>query len=77
MFGVDFPEVVIILGLALIVLGPKKLPHAAAQIGRWLGRARAMARQFRDQWEQEVNSVQHALDTRPPPPPPKTAPQPL
>jgi sec-independent protein translocase protein TatB len=60
---VDFPEIVIIFGVALVVLGPKKLPGTAAQIGRWVGRARAMARQFREQLEQEVNSVESALDT--------------
>ncbi len=63
MFGFDFPEIVIIFGVALVVLGPKKLPGAAAQIGRWVGRARSMARQFREQLEQEVNSVESALDT--------------
>jgi Tat protein translocase TatB subunit len=60
---VDFPEVVIIFGVALVVLGPKKLPGTAAQVGRWVGRARAMARQFREQLEQEVNNVHSALDT--------------
>jgi len=67
MFGIDFPEVLIIFGLALVVLGPKKLPGVAAQVGRWLGRARAMARQFREQLEQEVNTVESALDTNPRP----------
>jgi sec-independent protein translocase protein TatB len=63
----DFPEIVIIFGVALVVLGPKKLPGTAAQIGRWVGRARAMARQFREQLEQEVGSVEDALDTKTPP----------
>lgn len=62
MFSIDFPEIIIIFCVALVVLGPKKLPGAAAQIGRWVGRARAMARQFREQLEQEVNSVESALD---------------
>jgi sec-independent protein translocase protein TatB len=60
---VDFPEIVIIFGVALVVLGPKKLPGTAAQVGRWVGRARAMARQFREQLEQEVSNVESALDT--------------
>ncbi len=64
MFSIDFPEIVIIFGVALVVLGPKKLPGAAAQIGRWVGRARAMARQFREQLEQEVASAENALDIR-------------
>ena len=61
MFSIDFPEIVIILGVALVVLGPKKLPVAAAKIGRWVGRARTMARQFREQLEQEVSSAPRAL----------------
>jgi len=55
MFEVGFSEILIILGLALIVLGPEKLPKLAAQLGRWTGRARAMAKQLRAQLDQEVN----------------------
>jgi sec-independent protein translocase protein TatB len=57
MFGVDFSEIVLIFGLALVVLGPQRLPKVAATIGRWVGRARAMARQFREQLEQEANAI--------------------
>ncbi len=54
MFEVGFTEILVISVLALVVLGPEKLPRVAAQIGRWVGRARAMARQFREQLEEEV-----------------------
>ncbi|MBL8271719.1 Sec-independent protein translocase protein TatB [Steroidobacter sp.] len=54
MFEVGFTEIVLILGLALLVLGPEKLPGLAEKVGRWTGRARAMARQLRTQLEQEV-----------------------
>ncbi|HEY2590094.1 MAG TPA: Sec-independent protein translocase protein TatB [Steroidobacteraceae bacterium] len=64
MFSIDFPEIVIILGLALIVLGPKKLPVVAGKIGRWVGRARTMARQFREQLEQEISTAENAADIR-------------
>ncbi len=56
-FDFSFPEIVITFGVALVVLGPKKLPGLVAQVGRWVGRARHMARQFREQLEQEVNSI--------------------
>jgi sec-independent protein translocase protein TatB len=55
MFEVGFTEIILILGLALLVLGPEKLPKLAAQIGRWTGRAKSMARQLRAQLDQEVS----------------------
>jgi sec-independent protein translocase protein TatB len=55
MFEVGFTELLVIFVLALVVLGPEKLPRLAQQVGRWIGRARAMAKQFREQLEDEVN----------------------
>lgn len=55
MFEVGFSEMLLIAVLALVVLGPEKLPRVAAQVGRWVGRARAMARQFREQLEEEAS----------------------
>jgi sec-independent protein translocase protein TatB len=55
MFDVGFSEVLLIFVIALVVLGPEKLPRLASQVGRWIGRARSMARQFREQLEEEVN----------------------
>lgn len=54
MFEVGFTEIILILGIALVVLGPEKLPRVAAEIGRWLGRARAMARQLKIQLDEET-----------------------
>jgi sec-independent protein translocase protein TatB len=76
MFEGRFPELVIIFVVALIVLGPHKLPQVASMVGRWLGNARAMARQFRDQLEEEAQNMQRPVvdPTRPPPPPPAVTP---
>jgi len=70
MFEGRFPELLIIFVVALVVLGPHKLPQVAAMIGRWVGNARAMARQFRDQLEEEAQNMQRPVvdPTRPPPP---------
>ncbi len=58
MFEVGFTEIVLILGIALVVLGPEKLPRVASEIGRWLGRARAMARQLKVQLDEETIKVE-------------------
>jgi sec-independent protein translocase protein TatB len=65
MLDIGFSEIVLIFGLALVVLGPEKLPKVASQVGRWIGRARGMARQFREQLEEEVN-LEEVRKTRPP-----------
>ena len=49
-----FTEILLIFAIALLVLGPARLPKLAADVGRWAGRARSMARQLRTQLEQEV-----------------------
>lgn len=68
MFEVGFTEIVLIFAIALLVLGPARLPKLAADLGRWAGRARAMARQLRTQLEQEV----HYDPLRDPPKPAQT-----
>ena len=72
MFEVGFQELLLIFVIALVVLGPQKLPGLVAQVGRWAGKARAMARQFREQLESEVNldELGKAQAKTPPPPSP-------
>ena len=74
MFEVGFSELLLIMGLALLVLGPEKLPKVVGQIGRWVGRARAMARQFREQLEDETAEINRQRSTPPPAPAATTAP---
>jgi len=55
MFEVGFTEILLICAIALMVLGPARLPKLVADLGRWAGRARSMARQLRTQLEQETH----------------------
>ena len=65
MFEVGFSELLLIFAIALIVLGPQKLPKLAQQVGRWVGRARAMARQFREQLEEEAHNLEAKVNIDP------------
>jgi sec-independent protein translocase protein TatB len=74
-FEVGFTEILLILGLALLVLGPEKLPGLAEKVGRWTGRARSMARQLRTQLEHEVTmeELTRSRPSQPATPPPDTS----
>lgn len=68
-----FSEVVVICVVALVVLGPTRLPGVVRKLGRWMGKARAMARDFRQQLENEVtleelNRMTEKQSRRDPPP---------
>ena len=54
MFDVGFWELLFIFTLALLILGPDKLPGVVSTVGRWTGRARALARGLRLQIEREM-----------------------
>ena len=55
MSGVGFSEFLILLVIGLIVLGPRRLPQVASQIGNWVGQARRMTRVMKRQLEDELD----------------------
>jgi len=68
MFDVGFWELTLLATLALLVLGPEKLPGLVSSVGRMMGRARSLARGLKMQIEREMNQV-NPLDTKPKPKP--------
>jgi len=47
MFGMGMPEILLILAVALVVIGPKKLPGLAKAIGRAMGEFKNATRDFK------------------------------
>ncbi len=56
MLDFGFSEILLTSAIALVVLGPEKLPKVARQVGNWLGRARLMARQLTEQLDREISA---------------------
>jgi len=54
MFGLGFGEIVIILVLALVLLGPQKLPEVAKQLGKGLRDFKKASDDLKGQFEQEL-----------------------
>lgn len=52
MFDIGWSELLTVLVVALVVVGPKDLPRLMRMIGRWVGKARAMADQFRKSFDE-------------------------
>ena len=66
MFGIGMQELAIILVVALLVLGPRRLPDFARTLGKGLGEFRKASNDLRRSFMMED-------DSRPKPPPPPRA----
>ena len=58
MFDIGFLEIVVIMVLALLVLGPERLPKAARSVGYWFGKARRYVEGMKAQVEAEFDSTE-------------------
>ena len=66
MFGIGGQELVLLMIIGLIVLGPERLPRIANQMGSWLGQARRMTRVMKRQLEEELD-INKPPTIQPPP----------
>ena len=64
MFGIGMPELLVILVVALIVLGPKRLPEIARSLGRGMAEFRRASNEF-------SRTLSASLEEPPQPAPPQ------
>ncbi|MBM4263165.1 MAG: twin-arginine translocase TatA/TatE family subunit [Deltaproteobacteria bacterium] len=58
MFGIGGPELLLILAVALIVLGPKKLPELAKTLGKGLAEFRRATDELKDEFRKIESEVE-------------------
>jgi sec-independent protein translocase protein TatB len=76
MFGLGFGEIVIILVLALVLLGPQKLPEVAKQLGKGLRDFKKASDDLKGQFEKEFYAEERKAERARIPPPTASAPVP-
>ena len=64
MFGIGMPEMLVILALALIIIGPKKLPDLAKSLGRAMREFKKATNEFKEtiQLESELSEVKETFN---------------
>ncbi len=56
MFDVGFWELALIFVVALVVVGPERMPGLIRTTGQWLGRMQRVARELRSEFEREAHT---------------------
>jgi len=56
MFGIGFPELLLIMAIALIVLGPKRLPDLARALGRGFSEFKRATDELKQTFEAETRA---------------------
>jgi Tat protein translocase TatB subunit len=64
MFGIGMPEMLVILALALIIIGPKKLPDLAKTLGRTMREFKKATSEFKEtiQLDGELSEVKETFN---------------
>jgi|GEM_PF-1132769 TatA/E family protein of Tat protein translocase len=67
--GLSMTEVLVILVIALILFGPRKLPELGRSIGQSLAQFRRASEEFKRSWEEEILMEEKRLNASPWTPP--------
>lgn len=65
MFGIGIPELIVIMIIALIVIGPEKLPDIAKTLGKALSEFKNVVDGVKTSMEEEQRSIEKGLADKP------------
>ena len=60
-FGIGLPEMVVILVIALLVFGPKKLPEIGRSLGKAIRGFQDASREFQEEFKKEAEQIEESV----------------
>lgn len=64
MFDIGFTEMMLVGVIALVVLGPERLPLVARKVGRFLGHSRRMFSKFQEELSKETSALDETVQSQ-------------
>lgn len=62
-FGIGLPEMALIMVVALLIFGPKKLPEIGRSMGKAIRSFQEASREFETEFKQEAEQIEQAVKT--------------
>lgn len=60
-FGIGLPEMALILVIALLVFGPKKLPEIGRSLGKAIRGFQDASKEFQDEFKKEAQEIENSV----------------
>lgn len=65
-FGIGLPEMAVILVVALLIFGPKKLPEIGRSMGEAIRKFQDASQEFKNEFNREAEQLEQATRSHPP-----------